>query len=266
MSEQARVVITGGTGHLGQAVAQELLARGCAVLVTSRVIANATFVKERLQNLYPNLRIEAAELALHDSKSIDRFVSMLVNEFRPDVLINNAASDDRTAISDLSAEHIAEYLNVNLVGSIYLSAKVASYWKSRQVKGRMITVSSLLAQYGAELSALYGVAKAGLESFTRHLTAEFSNCGISFNNLEIAGMGGELIPFGAESRVVNPEQVSPAQSNSLESIPLGRRAAPVEIASMIRFLAIDKIAFLNGQTIVLDGGIAARYPGYNSWK
>jgi len=256
------IILTGASGNIGNKLAYFLLNKGYALIITSRNIEHL----EEMQNIFQEYKnsIVFKELDLADQKSIESFVDSL-RGLRIKGLVNNAATDNVDTIERLSYENLQNIININYVGTVYLSKMLVQQSVDKGQSLNIVNISSLLSIFGAKKSAAYSASKAALEAFTRNLTVEYADKGIVCNSIRIAGVAGDLNIYGSKTKVIRYDEKLTIKNkkNDIKQIPTGRFLTFAEINSMVEFLLSDKAMCLNGQSINIDGGTSIKYPGYN---
>lgn len=256
------IILTGAAGNIGNKLAYFLLGKGQRLILTSRREEHLQEMRE-VFSVYPDTLLTRV-LDLSDKHSIESFVES-INELPISALINNAATDNIDSLEDLTYENIRDIVNVNYVGTAYLSTVLAQMAASKKRKLNIVNISSLLSIYGASKSAAYSASKAALEAFARNLTVEFADKGIVCNTIRLAGISGDLNLLGSETHVVRYDKQTDIENkkNDINHIPAKRFSTFEEINNVVEFLISDKSQYINGQSINIDGGISIQYPGYS---
>ncbi len=173
-------------------------------------------------------------------------IDATLKEFgRIDILVNNAGITRDDLAMRMSDEAWAEVLNVNLTGAFYM-ARAALRPMIRQRSGRIINMSSVSGQMGNAGQANYSASKAGLIGLTKALAREVASRNITVNAVAPGFVVTELtegLPDGVKEAIKG-------------ATPLGRFATPDEIAAAVVFLASDEAAYITGQVLGVDGGLA----------
>lgn len=158
------------------------------------------------------------------------------------ILVNNAAIADVVPFMQLSADHLAHVLDVNLVGPILLTQAVlpdmlAAGW------GRIVNVTSSSAQSGTAGMAHYATSKGGLMALTKSLALEFAEDGITVNHVPPS-----FIATPMSSR-------TPAQTKQVaRQFPMKRQGTPEEVAAACAFLISEEASYITGQALSVNGG------------
>lgn len=164
---------------------------------------------------------------------------------RLDIMVQNAGIYPWTLIEDTSPEEWDLVLAVNLKGC-FLAAKAALGPMKAQSYGRMIFTSSITGpRVTSPGHGHYSATKAGINGFIRAAALEFAGYGITVNGVE---------PGNVLTDSVMRQRSAEYMASMVASIPLGRLAAPRDVANAFLFLASDEAAYITGTTIVVDGG------------
>jgi gluconate 5-dehydrogenase len=166
-----------------------------------------------------------------------------------DILVHNVGERDRRRFADIEPEDFARLVDVDLVAAHALVKLVVPGMIERRW-GRLIMVTSIVADLAAPGSASYTAAKGGLSALARALSAEFGSNGITSN---------ALAPGFFATETNAPMVASPAGERRRERCPAKRWAEPWEIAGAAVFLASPAASYVNGHTLTVDGGVSATY-------
>ena len=229
-------LITGGGAGIGAATAQVFVREGASVLLVDR--------DEKSLQDFPKGKISFLAADVADAGSAEKAVAKAIQDFgRLDILVNNAAMRNYSAIADASPEEWRSVLDVNLVGTAgYCRAALPALRKSG--RGSIVNVSSCYALTGRKGMAIYDASKAALIALTRTLAHEEAGQGIRAN----AVCPGSTYTDFHQRRGL---KLDARDDNSL----LGRWATPEEIAWPILWLASDEASFITGATLPVDGGL-----------
>ncbi len=235
--------VTGGGHGIGRAVCLRLAKEGASVVIADLDVAAAGRVAEDISHiggiaLAVNLDVtESASVAAGMTTAIDRFG-------RLDVLVNTAGGDaQEPPFPDADDALWVRLADLNLLGVVRCIRAALPHLIASPAGGAVVTIGSVngLAAFG---SYPYSAAKAGLESVTKNLAAEYGRSGVRFNL---------IAPGTIRTRVWD------AQPGALEGLshlyPLGRVGEPEDVAAAVAFLASDDAAWITGVTLPVDGGI-----------
>lgn len=237
------VLITGGSGGIGGAIAERFASVGMNIVIHymhSHEAAND--VARRCLALGAKVMTVAADMK--DRSQLLRMAERLESSgMLPDILVNNAGKAHYGMLADVTEEEWDEVMAVNLKGTFLCSQIFMPYMVSQQY-GRIINVSSVWGISGASCEVAYSASKGGVNAFTKALAKE-------------------LAPSGVTVNAVAPGAVNTAMLNNLQKeelrmledeIPAGRLASPDEVASLVYFLALPESGYITGQVISPNGG------------
>lgn len=160
-------------------------------------------------------------------------------------LVNNAGITRDTLLARMKDEDFARVLDVNLTGAFNMMRALARPLM-RQRGGRIVSMSSVVGLMGNAGQANYAASKAGLIGLTKSVAREFASRGVTVNAVAPGFVRTDMT-------AVLPEQVVERYEGQ---IPLGRLADPEEVAGVVRFLVSDAAAYVTGEVIRVDGGMA----------
>jgi 3-oxoacyl-[acyl-carrier protein] reductase len=160
------------------------------------------------------------------------------------VLVANAGITADTLLLRMSEDDFERVINTNLTGA-YRCAKRAASKMLRARWGRMIFISSVVGLYGSPGQVNYAASKAGLVGIARSITRELGSRNITANVVAPGFVETEMT-------AVLPEAT---QAEYKKNIPLGRMAAPAEVAGAVTWLASDAAGYVSGAVIPVDGGL-----------
>ncbi|MGE0152144.1 MAG: SDR family oxidoreductase [Reyranellaceae bacterium] len=240
-------LITGAGRGLGFAMAEGLAQAGARVFLNGRDGAALRKAARRLKAA----GLDAAALAfdITDEAAAQGGVDKLLRQAgRLDILVNNVGQRDRRPLEALAPADFAKLLQVDLVAAFALCRLAAPDMKHRGF-GRIINVTSIIAALGRAGDPGYSAAKAGLEALTRALAADLGPHGITCNAIS---------PGFFATETNQPMLDDPAIGVPYaRRVPLGRWGRPEEIAGAAVFLASDAASYVNGHTLIVDGGVSA---------
>ena len=238
-------LVTGASRGIGREIAQTLAAYGASVIV------NYNGSKDRADEVVEMIsaaggKAIAVKADVAKAEEIARLVEEAQAAFgRIDILVNNAGITRDNLILKMSEEEYDTVLDTNLKGA-FLCMKHAAKIMLRQKNGRIINISSISGIAGNAGQANYCAAKAGLIGLTKSLAKELGSRGITVN---------AVAPGFIETEMTEKlsEQV---KEGMLAQIPLKRAGSVKDIAEAVAFLASERAAYITGQTLSVNGGMA----------
>ena len=230
------ILITGGTGAIGSAVAAEFAA-------TDDVVFTYNSRAEEAQRLCKELRCSAVQCDIADYDSCQAAVQQVLKDFgRIDVLVNNAGISQIKLFTDITPEDWQRVMNVDLNGVYNMTHAVVRSMINRK-SGAIVNVSSVWGVYGGACESAYSAAKAGVIGLTKALARELGASGITVN-----AVAPGVIDSPMNSSHLNEEELR----ELAEQTPVCRLGHPSEVARAVRALAENR--FITGQTLGVDGG------------
>ena len=234
-------LITGASGGIGGAIARALHAQGAAVTL-SGTRADAL---EQLRGMLGE-RAHVVAARMDDPADIERLARDAEAAMgKIDILVNNAGITRDNISMRMKDEEWESVLQVNLTGAFRLT-RAAMRGMMKRRSGRVINITSVVGVNGNPGQANYAAAKAGLIGMSKSLAQELASRGITVNCL---APGFIATPM---TDVLTDEQ----KKAILGRVPAGRLGTAAEIAAAVVFLASDEAAYVTGQTVHINGGMA----------
>lgn len=219
-SKSRKVLILGGRGDIGTAMAEMFRQRGDRVVATGR-----------------------AEMDLADPAAIDGFFGANAADF--DVVVHSAGLNNPKIFAELSSEEIALSLQVNVQGFLQVLKHIEPYLRAHG--GRVLVISSLYGFLSRRGRLPYSISKHGLIGAVKTLAIELGPHGVLVNALSPGFVMTKLT-----TKNNNPEMIEKMRG----WIPAGRLGTPREIAEVAWFLCSPANTYINGADIVVDGGFS----------
>lgn len=235
-------LITGASGGIGRAVARALHARGATVVLSGTRKAVLDSLADELGE-----RAFAAVCDLHDSASVESLPKAAedIAGSGIDILVNNAGVTRDNLFLRMKDAEWDEVLLVDLTATFRLCRGVLRNMM-RKRWGRIITVTSIVGATGNPGQGNYAAAKAGLAGMTKSLAQEVASRNITANCVAPGFIATAM------TEVLNESQ----KAALLTRIPAGRMGIPDDIAAAVLYLASAEAAYVTGQTLHVNGGMA----------
>ncbi|MEA2189495.1 MAG: 3-oxoacyl-[acyl-carrier protein] reductase [Solirubrobacteraceae bacterium] len=222
--EHPVALVTGGSRGIGKAIAERLEDDGFKVATLGRTSGDV-------------------QADVGDPESVEAAFKEVRERFGPVlVLVNNAGERQDGLTIRMSAEQWESVIHTNLDGAFHcmrraLDDMLTARW------GRIVNISSVVAERANPGQANYGAAKAGMLSLTRTVAREMARKGITVN--------------AVTPGVIDTDMTTGVADKLLAGVPAGRLGQPEEVAHAVSFLCSDGAAYVNGATLAVDGALAA---------
>ncbi len=235
-----KALVTGATGGLGSQIAKSLAAQGAIVAISG----TRENVLTELSKEIPNSIVLTANLS--EDGAAENLIARAEEALGGlDILVANAGVTRDGLLMRMKEEDFDTVLKVNLY-SYFAMAKAAMRGMMKRKHGRIIGISSVVGVTGNAGQANYAASKAGMIGFTKSLAQEVATRGITANCI---APGFIVSPM---TDVLNETQ----KQGILSSIPAGRMGQAEEIAAGVVYLSSDEAAYVTGQTLHINGGMA----------
>jgi gluconate 5-dehydrogenase len=238
-------LVTGAARGLGWEMASALAEAGAHVLLNGRAAARVQPQVDALRAR--GLSADAAIFDMADRAAMNGTVGAILDNGRIDILINNVGERDRRSIGRMTTDDFERLIDVDLNAAFALARLVLPGMTARRA-GRLIMVTSIVAERALPGSASYIAAKGGLTALVRAIAAEAGVRGVTCNAIAPGFFATE-----ANEGLLNSDD----SARWRDRVPMKRFGRPAEIAGAALFLASDAGAYVNGHTLVVDGGVSA---------
>ncbi|MBB5688556.1 3-oxoacyl-ACP reductase FabG [Roseomonas alkaliterrae] len=232
-----RALVTGGASPIGAAICRALAREGCAVIVHAHANAAAA------ATLAAEIGGTATTFDIADAEATARACEALLEPGPIQVLVHNAGTHEDVPMAAMSEAQWRRVLAVSLDGFFHVARPLLLPMMGTR-NGRILAMSSVSALMGNRGQANYAAAKAGLIGAVRALSLECAPRGVTVN-----AVAPGLIESPAIAAAVPPERVR-------EIVPARRLGRPEEVAELVAFLCSDRAAYITGQTVSINGGMA----------
>jgi 3-oxoacyl-[acyl-carrier protein] reductase len=234
-------LVTGATGGLGAAIAAALHAQGATVAISGTRQEALDILREKL-----GARIHSLPCNLTDTQEVEKLVPSAEAAMGSlDILVSNAGITRDMLALRMKDEDWSTVIDVNLTAAFRLARSALRGMMKRRY-GRIIGITSVVAVTGNAGQANYAASKAGLIGMTKALAQEVASRGITVNCI---APGFIETPMTGSLNEKQREAI-------LANVPLGRLGVPAEVAAAVAYLASSEAAYVTGQTLHVNGGMA----------
>ncbi|MCJ7520793.1 MAG: SDR family oxidoreductase [Dehalococcoidia bacterium] len=240
-------VVTGAGSGIGRAIALALAGMGANVVIADIAIDAAEAVVKEIAS--QGGRAIAVKTDVTDKNEVEKMVNKAIDTFgKIDILVNNAGIIARCSVMDMQEEEFDRTFDVNLKGVMLCSQAAARHMIERK-SGKIVNLGSSFSSRASVCNlsgggADYCASKAAVQALTRSLAMELGPHGINVN----------AVAPGIVETPMHDGLWEMAEIYYQNSVPLGRLAAPDDIADVVVFLVTDAARYITGQTIHVNGG------------
>lgn len=236
-------VVTGGAQGIGRAIALGLAREGAKVVIADLQANKAESVAKELSDA--GTEALALEVDVANEPAVKRLAEQTFNRFgRIDILVNDAGVYLKAPVIEISEENWDRTINVNLGGNFLCSRAFVPAMRAQR-SGRIISIASGIAHYGAKEFAPYAASKAAIIGFVKALAREVGPDGITVN---------AICPGAANTAMPRTHRSEEELMARLRSNPLGHVLEPEDFVGTVLFLASDRASYITGQAINVNCG------------
>ena len=243
--ENKTAVITGGSRGIGLAIAKKLAENGAniAILFVGDP-AEGDSAKAELEKL--GVKAERYFCDVSDFEESKKVVDEVISEFGGiDILINNAGITRDKLVLKMDEKDFDAVIDVNLKGVFNMIKHTYKHFMKKR-SGRIVSTSSIVGLVGNAGQANYAASKAGIIGLTKSVARELAGRGVTVNAVAPGYIGTDMTS-------ALPEKVKESMK---EQIPAKRIGTPEDVANVVAFLCSDEAAYVTGEVIRVDGGLA----------
>ena len=234
------VLITGASRGIGRAIAESFAELGATVLGTATSESGANAISDYLGDSGKGFVLNVTE-----NDSIAALFDTIKAQYGVvDVLVNNAGITRDNLLMRMKDDEWNDIIETNLT-PIFKMSKAALRPMMKKRAGRIINIGSVVGSMGNAGQTNYAAAKAGVIGFTKSMAREVASRGITVNTVAPGFIETDM------TKALTDEQ----RASTLSAVPAGRLGLPKEIAATVVFLASEGAAYINGETIHVNGGM-----------
>lgn len=237
------VIITGGASGIGKASAERFSREGANVALVDIDSASGRDVANEISDC------EFIEADVADSGDLDKVISRTTDTFGPPTLLhNNAAIRGHTKVHKTEEENWEKVMKTNLDSVFKLSKRVIPYMIERN-EGAIVNTSSTAGFEGTAGKSSYSTSKGAVNTLTKQMARDYAPDGIRVN---------AILPGHVRTNMsLTTDKLDDRNRESMISteVPIGRDAAPKEVAAVVAFLCSAEASYITGSLLTVDGGM-----------
>ncbi len=243
--ENKTAVVTGGSRGIGFAIAEKL-AQGGANIAILYVGDESEGIKAKEELSKYGTKVEQYFCDVSDFNASKEVVDKVIEEFGGiDILVNNAGITRDKLILNMDEKYFDAVIGVNLKGTFNMIKHTYKHFMKKRY-GRIVSTSSIVGIVGNAGQANYSASKAGIIGLTKSVAKELAGRGVTANAVAPGYIGTDMTN-------VLPDKVKESMK---AQIPAKRIGTPEDVADVVAFLCSDDAAYVTGEVIRVDGGLA----------
>ncbi|MFV8834799.1 SDR family oxidoreductase [Aquisalimonas sp.] len=241
-----RILVTGGGTGLGKGMAEKFLALGADLYICGRRQSVVEGTARELMDRHGG-SVTPFALDIRDAQAVDDMVGTIFQDGPLTGLVNNAAGNFISRTEDLSPRGFDAIANIVMHGTFYVTQAVGKRWIEGGHPGSVVSIVVTWVENGGPFVVPSAMSKAAVNTMTKSLATEWGGYGIRLN-----AIGPGEIPTEGMSKRLSPGE-KPGE-RAARTNPMGRVGSIEELQNLSTFLLSDGCPWLNGQTIMMDGG------------
>lgn len=256
MKNQKIAFITGASEGVGKVIALDFAKKGFSIYLLSRSKKKLNNLRNSIISNYPNCRVDTISFDM-EKKFSNSIYQYCKNKFGvPNILINNSGGPEPGNFLTITQRMWERTIYRNLVSNLNLST-IFSKHMIKNKWGRIITISSTVAKEPSSTMVQSATVRAAALAFNKSISFDLAKFNITVNSILLGGIETnrlkELIKITAKKKNISANEY---KKILLKSIPSARFGKPEEVAALVGFLISDDANYVNGQSLVIDGGLS----------
>ena len=239
--DNKRVLVTGGAGGIGGAIARRMVTAGARIMLADLNAERAAAAASELGADHLSTHVDVADLESVNAMVADAEARM----GGIDVLVHTAGVAMLRDVLTVDPADWKRVIDINLMGTYYCCLATARAMVARNAPGCLINIGSAAARRPSRGASAYGASKGGVVTLTKGLAVDLASRNIRVNVIS---------PGPVETEMARGEHRSETRANFERMIPMHRYARAEEVASAAIFLASDESSYVTGSEITVDGG------------
>lgn len=235
--------VTGGATGITGGVARAFVEAGAKIAITSRKIENLEAMKQSIEAIGGECFAVVADV--REYEAVENAIAKTVEHYgKIDIVVNGAAGNFLCKAEDLSPNGFGTVVDIDTKGTFNVCR--ASFEELKKSRGQILNISATLHYLATPMQIHVSAAKAGVDAITRNLSVEWGRHGIRVNGIA----PGPIEDTEGMKRLLMPE----LKEKLTKKIPLQRFGRIADIENAALFLTSDAASYINGVTLVVDGG------------
>ena len=234
-----KILITGATGGIGNALVKKFSEHGGIILATGTKIEKLDEIKKN----FPDVLVKKFDISEHSN--IEQFIENVSNELGGlDILINNAGINVDTLSLRMKDEEWKKVIDVNLT-STFLLSKYSIKNMLKNKFGRVVNITSIVGHTGNLGQSNYSASKSGIIGMSKSLAIEYAKKNITVNCVSPGFIVSNMTEAIAEK----------VKLNLISRIPMAKLGTAEDVSNCVAFLSSDSASYVTGETIHVNGGM-----------
>ncbi len=249
-TQPATAIILGGSGGMGLAIAEHLMAQGISTCIVGRSETKLTRISADHQN---NGLLSTIQADLYDTRDVNNLISHITDQAQGiKYFVNAAGYFNPKAFLDHTPEDYHLYMQLNQA-SFFISQAVARNM-TQHSGGSIVHIGSMWAKQAVKAtpSSAYSMAKAGLHSLTQHMAMELAD-----HNIRVNAVSPAVVSTPIYEAFIPQQDIPEALAGFNSFHPIGRIGQPRDVAATVVFLLSENSSWVTGAVWDVDGGVMA---------